>query len=250
MLKTFLSCCVILTSFSAFATEMTSPFYLPQAGHLLIQTGTTYTKNKIKTAPSTRTYRRALNEEITVGLSNNIALLLGGDLNWMRQKQMTTFSTPRTTGYETGLKVQGELGGILTQLTALYHQQTNANWASRRNIETHARLGKTFQEMTPYLHLQGTFPMNARSDFNTPIYRGETGVFQNINSEMTLDSALYLQYDKNTKERSYGIRGEYAYLPTKWMALSINGEWQARGKVHHQTKTYHQSIGTKITFSF
>ena len=250
MFKTFFAGCVLLFCVPVSATEITSPFYLPNAGHLLNQTRGNYTKNKIKTTPLTRTYHRALNNELTVGLGAGFAALVSGELNWTRQKQVTTLSEPHTTAYKVGLKGQWETGPVLTQLSALYHQTDNVAFLPRRTLETHLRFGKPLKSMTPYLHLTGDFPLNARPEFNNPVYRGETGVFQSINQKMTLDTALYLQYDKNIQERSYGIRGEWSYLVTSRVAFGLNGEWQARGKAHNSTKTYHQSVGAKVTFSF
>ncbi|MGN0919221.1 MAG: hypothetical protein ACI4OR_00445 [Alphaproteobacteria bacterium] len=250
MLKTFCSSVVLLFCAPVMATEITSPFYMPKAGHILNKTEANYTKNKMKGAPLTRTYRRAFNNELTLGMGGGIAVQLGGELDWTRQKQTTTLSVPHQTSYDAGLKGQWETGDFLTQISALYHQTDAVKFAARRELEAHVRLGKPLQTMTPYLHLAGSFPLNARPDFNAPLYRGETGVFQPINDKMTLDSALYLQYDKNIRERSYGIRGEWSYLPTSWVAISLNGEWQARGKARAGAKTYHQFVGVKMTFAF
>ena len=104
--------------------------------------------------------------------------------------------------------------------------------------------------MTPYLNLLGNFPLNARPDFNNPLYRSEVGIFQSINDKMTLDTALYLQYDKNEKGKSYGIQGEYSYLATPWLAFGLNGSWQARGHAKGGAKTYQKSMGIKTTLSF
>ena len=249
MIKTFLTASLLLTCLPAMATPISSPFYQPTMGHFLSKTSASYTKNKIKTTPTTRSYHRSLGEEVTLGLGSGFAALIAGDLNWTRQKQEISFSTPHASAYGAGLQGQWNLGGILTNLSVLYHQSTNVNFEARRKIKTNLYLGKELDKMTPYLHLTGNFPLNARAEFNDPLYRGETGVFQSVNDKMTLDTALYLQYDKNAKERSYGIRGEWSYLPTNWIAISLNGEWQARGK-SHKRKTYHQLLGTKITFSF
>ena len=234
----------------ALAMEITSPFYQPQAGHILSKTGAFYTKNKMKDRPSVRIYRRDLNEEITLGLGAGLAALMEGDLNWTRQKQIFTQKHPQTKGYAAGLKGQWQFDDVLTQFSALYRQTTNVIMEPRREIEAHVRLGKQLKTMTPYVHLSATFPLNARSDTNGNIYRGETGVFQTVNTSMTLDSAIYLQYDKNMQERSYGIRAEWSYLINPQIAWSLNGEWQARGHAKGNTRTYHQAIGTKITFTF
>ena len=232
----------------ALASEITSPFYLPEARHVLSQTQAAFSKSK-KT-PAMRTYHRFLEEDITLGLGSGLSAMFSGDLNWTREKQQTSFSAPHKTGYKAGMKGQWELGGVLTQLSTLYHQTNNVDFSPRRTIETHLRLGKNLKTLTPYLHLAGNFPLNARPEFNNPVYRGETGVFQNINDKMTLDTALYLQYDKNVKGKSYGIQCEWSYLPVSWVAIGLNGSWQARGHAKAHAKTYHQSIGIKTTFSF
>ncbi len=237
-------------SIPAAAHEITSPFYLPEMGHVLSQTSALYSKNKITTSPTTRTYRTTIVEELTLGLGAGLAALMNGDLNWTRQKQDKTLSAPHTKGYAAGLKGQWEVNGLLTQFSGLYHQTTEVDFSARRLLETHFRFGKQLKTMTPYVHLQGNFPLHARSHFNNPLYRVETGVFQQVSPKTTLDTALYLQYDKNVKGKSYGIRGEYSYLATQWMAISINGQWQARGHAKAHEKTYHQQIGTKISFSF
>ena len=59
-----------------------------------------------------------------------------------------------------------------------------------------------------------------------------------------------LKYDKNIKERSYGMRGEISYIATSWLAFCLEGEWQARGHAKSNTKTYHQEVGIKTVFSF
>ena len=249
-MKTFVSFLMVTMAIPALATPITSPFYMPQAGHVLSQTTAQYTKNKIKNNTSMRLYRRNLTEEMTLGLGGGMAMLLNGDLNWTRQKHSSFSVHSSAKSYSAGLKGQWNWEDILTQFTVQYHQTTDVDLAPRRAIEAHIRLGKTLKTMTPYLHLAGTFPLNARPAFNTPVYRAETGVFQPIKKSMTLDTALYLQYDKNTKERSYGIRAEWSYALTSWMSLGLNGEWQARGQAPRGTKTYHQSVGAKITCAF
>lgn len=250
MKKRLLFISALMMALPALSAEISSPFYQPELGHILSKTSAFYTKNKIKAHPTARLYRRDLNQEITLGLGAGLAALFEGNLNWTRQKQIFTQKIPHTKGYAAGLKGQWTVNDILTQLTALYRQTTNVEIQPRREMETHIRLGKTLKTMTPYVHLAGMFPMNARFDVNDPIYRGETGLFQTVNASMTLDTALYLQYDKNIQERSYGIRGEWSYFITPKIAWSLNGEWQARGHAKGNTRTYHQAVGTKITITF
>ena len=242
--------CISLLAFSASATEITSPFYLPEMGHVLNQTNAHYTKNKMKANPTIHTYQRSVNDELTIGLGTGLAALINGDINWTKQKQGVSFSAPHTTGYAAGLKGQFNLNSILVQLSTLYHQTTDIHFSPRRQIEADLRLGKELKTMTPYLHLNTFLPLNARPEINNPIYLAETGVFQNVNDKMTLDSALYLRYDKNIKGRSYGIREELSYLITSWMAFGIKGEWQARGKAKNGAHTYHKSAGINLRFSF
>ena len=249
-MKTILSGVIVLMALPAFATPITSPFYLPQGGHVVSQTVADYTKNKAKETPSVRTYRKKLGQRFTLGLGAGLAALLEGELDWTRQKQQMTVSRPHTKSYGAGLKSQWTWDKTVMQIATLYHQTTNVDFDPRREIQAHVRLGQSLKTMTPYLHLTGTFPLNAWDDLNMPVYRAETGVFQPIKTSMTLDTALYLQYDKNTKERSYGIRGEWSYMATSWMAVSLNGEWQARGKTAGNTKTYHGTVGAKLTFAF
>ncbi len=226
------------------ANEITSPFYLPELGHVQSKTTGHYAKNKRKTMP--RMYQRTLGQELAVGLGGGFAALVAGDLNWIKQNG----SFPHTKGYSAGLKGQWEVGGILTQLSTWYHQTTNVSFEPRRQMDAQVRLGKKLQKMTPYINLYGKFPMNVRPQFNDPVYRGDVGVFQPVNDKMTLDTTLYLKYDKNIKERSYGIRGELSYMATSWLAFGVEGEWQERGHAKSNTKTYHQSIGIKTTISF
>ena len=241
---------ILMTYFLSFlvlpvmASEITSPFYLPELGHIQSETLGQYSKNKRKTMPYN--YWRGLGQKITLGLGSGFAVLGTGELNWNKQDG----SFPHTKGYSAGLKGQWEFGGILTQLLTLYHQTTNIFFEPRRQMETQIRLGKNLQKMTPYLNLNGKFPLNARSEFNAPIYRADVGVFQPVNEKMTLDTTLYLKYDKNVKERSYGLRGELSYIATSWLAFGLNGEWQARGRAKGHTKTYHQAVGIKTILSF
>ena len=239
-----------LLSFSAMATEITSPFYLPDLGKVLSTTQAQYTKNKQTLSPTLRQYKRQVNQQIMLGLGGGFATLFEGNINWNKQKQDVSFSTPHATDYGVGLQAQGEFEKILMQVSALYRQTTDTAFAPRREIETHLRLGKNLKTMTPYLHLAGNFPLNARAEFNEPLYRAETGVFQGVNKNLTLDSALFLQYDKNIHGRSYGIRSELAYLMTSWSSVALNGAWQARGHAKNNTKTYHQSVGLSFKIAF
>ena len=238
-----------LVAVPAFAQEITSPFYLPEMGHILNQTSFDYTKKK-RTPLTTRLNQQTLSDKVTVGLGAGLAATLEGDLNWTRQKQQESVSYPHTKTYAAGMKGQWEIGGLLSQLNVAYHQTTNVHFNPRRLIQTDAYFGKKLASMTPYIHLSGAFPMNARKDFNTPLYRGETGVFQSVKPQITLDTALFLQYDKNLKERSYGIRGEIAYLFTSWASVGLNGQWQARGHAKEDTNTYRQDIGVNIKLAF
>lgn len=241
---------MLLAAIPVWAHEITSPFYVPEAGHFLTKTTAVYDKNKRTLSPMVRQYRRSVSEEVTAGLGMGVAALLGGEINWTRQKQETTLSKPHTKGYSAGLKGVWQMDSFLSGVIVRYHQTTDVDFAPRRALDTDLYLGRQLAQMTPYLHLKGNFPLNAEHDFNDPVYRGETGVFQNINKNLTLDTALFLNYDKNIKGRSYGIRGELAYLFTSWASLGINGEWQASGHAKNQTKTYHQQVGINLRLAF
>ena len=168
-MKSLIFTAAFLCATTALASEITSPFYLPQTGHFLAQTQGQFSKTK--QTPGIRTYRRLFNEDLTIGLGAGLAAQIIGNLNWTRQKQNTTVSAPHTQGYSAGLKGQWEIGKIMTQLTALYSQTTDVNFSPRRTIEPHLRLGQELKTMTPYLHLWGQFPLNARPKFNNPFYR-------------------------------------------------------------------------------
>ena len=216
----------------------------------MTKTTAVYDKKKWTSSPTTRKYRRSVSEEITAGLGMGFAALFSGEVNWTRQKQEESFSVPHTKGYSAGLKGVWQMDTFLSEVVIRYHQTTDVDFSPRRTIDGDVYLGGNLATMTPYLHLKGTFPLNARPEFNNPIYRVETGVFQNINKNLTLDMALFLNYDKNIKGRSNGIKGELAYLFTSWLSLGINGEWQARGHAKAHTKTYHQQVGINLRLSF
>ena len=240
----------LLLSVPVFASEITSPFYVPQLGHVLTKTSADYEKGKRTMKPTTRTYRRSVNEEITIGLGAGMAGVISGDMNWTRQKGITSISAPHTKGYGAGLKGSWEVESFLTQISALYHQTTNVDFEPRRLMKADLYLGKKLNVMTPYLHLAGDFPLHVRPEWNEPRYRGETGVFQPVNKNLTLDTALFLDYDKNIKGRSYGIRTSLDWLMTSWASLGINGEWQPTGHAKAHTKTYRQKVGTHLQLSF
>ena len=241
---------MLLASMPVWAHEITSPFYVPSAGHFLSTTKAVYDKNKRTLSPTVHQYRRSLSEEITAGLGMGFAVLFGGEMNWTRQKQETTFSKPHTKDYSVGLKGVWQMDSFLSKGIIRYHQTTDVDFAPRRALDGEIYLGQQLATMTPYLHLKGSFPLNADHDFNDPVYRVETGVFQNINKNLTLDTALFLNYDKNIKGRSCGIRGELAYLLTSWASVGIHGEWQANGHAKNDTKTYHQQVGINLRLAF
>ena len=241
---------LLLTALPAGAHEITSPFYVPKAGHFLSTTAAQYDKNKRTLSPTVRQYRRSVSEEITAGLGMGVAAILGGEVNWTRQKQNTTFSAPHAKGYSAGLKGVWEMNSFLSEVILRYHQTTDVDFAPRRTVEGDIYFGKQLNAMTPYLHLKGDFPLNARPEWNNPTYRAETGVFQAVNKSLTLDTALFLNYDKNIKGRSYGMRAELAYLLTSWASIGVGGEWQARGHAKERTKTYHQQVGINLRLAF
>ena len=72
-MKTFLTASLLLSCLPATATPISSPFYQPKMGHFLSKTSASYTKNKIKTTPTTRSYHRFLNEEVALGLGGGVA---------------------------------------------------------------------------------------------------------------------------------------------------------------------------------
>ena len=247
-MQKFLLCCVSFMTLPALAHPITSPFYLPDSGHVLTQTSAVFNKNKIKTNTSTRTYHQGLAQQMVLGLGGGLAAQLQGDLNWLRQKQAP--SVPHAKAYNAGLNGVWDINGVLTRLNVFYRQSSNVQTEPRRAIHSHFYVGKSLKNMTPYLHVSTRIPLNARPVFNDPVYRAETGVFQPIKTSMTLDTALYLQYDKNIKERSYGIRAQWSYLISSWMSFGLNGEWQARGHARNNAHTYHQSVGATITLAF
>ena len=249
MIQKILSIGCLLLAFPSFAQEITSPFYQPELGHILTKTEGLFQKNKWKRTPTQKQYLRELTQDLVVGLGAGFSAQISGEMNWNKHKT-PSFSRPHTKAYGAGLVWQVPTEKVQLRFETNYQQTTDVDFSPRRQLGTHIYLGKTLNKMTPYLHLNGQFPLNARPDFNSPIYRAETGVFQNVNKNVTLDSALFASYDKNIKGRSYGIRMEVAYLITSNVAIALNGEWTAKGRAENRSHLYHQQIGTNIRFAF
>ncbi len=230
------------------AHEITSPFYQPAFGDFLSETRADYTKRKVQNKPTQKYYRRALTESISVGLGKGWAALVQGDLVW--QKKSSAPSVPHTKGYSLGARYLLEKESFLWVVSASYHQTGDRRFDPKHSILADVRFGKKLKTMTPYIHGIGQFPLNAEPDVNSPVYQAEMGVFQPINAHATLDSNLFLKYDKNIKERAYGAQLEGSYLMTSNVSLGIKGAWQVSGHAQNSAKTYCQSVGANLRFSF
>ena len=155
---------MLLGALPVWAHEITSPFYLPEAGHFLTQTKGVYDKNKWTLSPTMRKYRCSISEEVIAGLGMGVAALFSGEINWTRQKQNVSLSIPHTKGYSAGLKGLWQMDSFLSEVIIRYHQTTDVDFAPRRALEGDIYVGGQLATMTPYLHFKGAFPLNARPE--------------------------------------------------------------------------------------
>ena len=78
-MQKFLLFCVSFMTLPALAHPITSPFYLPDSGHVLTETSAVFNKNKIKTNTTARTYHQGLAQQMVLGLGGGLAAQLQGD---------------------------------------------------------------------------------------------------------------------------------------------------------------------------
>jgi len=272
MLKqTLLAFTVLGIAGSAAAADITNPFFLPKSLHMASTTSAQYGKTAVKGknwGASIQQYSKALTEELKFGILDNLSVIGNIEKNWVKAKD-------RETGIEGKDKndlnwAAGLAWNILDcktklQLSSVYGQDAPSgqdylfqyhryqpDQGTYKYFDTELKAGYQFKTFLPYVSFNvhspvGQTAMNRRTKWN---YGGKVGVYQGKCSVWALDTALDLQFDRQTHSRYLSAEAEASYYLTKNTAVGIYGSYMLDGKQKDQVDLYNKTVGARLRLYF
>ncbi len=263
MLKKILFSFVILSSIhTAYAADITNPFYLPSKGQVGSITSLDYTQNHYKNdwGVSDKVYDTNLSEELQYGLTDKVAIIasIGNILAKVKDAILNeTDRENKNINWETGLAWNVFDKAFKLQTSLLYGQDPfvnryNEGFGEYKYFKGSVKAGYKFEKMLPYIEFTEQFPIAQKKGSDKPVYTAKVGLYQGQCETWALDTGIRYTNDANTytKGRAYTAEIEASYYLAKQTALSLYGTYTLSGKAKTQADVYHKSIGARLRWFF
>ena len=245
---------------TAFAADITNPFFLPNKGQVASISSVGFNRTQQKnSALSLTSYNTLLQEELQFGLLDKLTLwgYFGNTFDKTKYiSESISFSDKQDENLNWGagltwniwdktLKVQASLG---YNQDKLYNSDGEFKYLSGQ-----IKVGYQLKTMLPYVEIGEELPVAQPKDnaIDKPVYTGKIGLYQGELESWGLDTGLRAIHDENESEATfYNIEAEASYYLTKSSAVSIYGSYTLNGKAKNQTDIYDKSIGLRFKWTF
>ncbi len=240
---------------SAYALELTNPFYGPSKGTVASTTtyefGTTTAKNNYG---RTKDYDNLLTESLSYGLTDSISFDASVDNLWSKLKSVEgTDTDDKNIGWNLGATWNILTGPTKLQVSAAYGQdETEDNHGAYKYVDAGIKLGHTIGIYTPYLSGIVERPL-FQSDFGDhhTKYEGKAGVYAYCpRADVAVDTGVRVDYDGTDKIAAYSYDLEVSYFLTNNVAVSAFGSYMLDGKAKYSTDIYGKSAGLRLRAAF
>ena len=270
MLKqTLLAFTVLGFAGSAAAADITNPFFLPESLHVSSVTSASFSERDYKDKnwfKALRTYTKAATEQLAFGVLNNLAVIGSLAKDWNKEKDREgTFDTWK---YKNDLDwTAGLAWNILhcntkLQLSSVYGQITPNHWSkgTYKFFDTEVKFGYQFKTVLPYatfgVHTpvaQTTKGYSADRVFNGKDrwnYNGKIGLYQGKCGVWALDTALAVDFNRQSHSRRLTAEAEASYYLTKNATLGIYGSYLLDAHVKSDPKVHEKTAGARLRLYF
>lgn len=257
---------------SAFALEVTNPFYGPEKGHVASTTSydysTTTKKSNWYVGDHTRVkaYDQALTEALSYGVSDSVSIDASVANTWHKDK--TVHQTSHVTDYmhtDTEDKnidfTVGATWNVLTgptkvQVKGLYGQResTPNDAGAYKYVAGSVKAGHTYGIYTPYIQGGVEVPVatgNGHVGNDHEKYSARAAVYSYCpRSKVAIDTGISFDYDRETSAHTVGYDLEVSYFLTDNVAVSATAGYILAGHEEHNTDIKGENVGLKLRVAF
>jgi outer membrane receptor protein involved in Fe transport len=245
---------------TAFAADITNPFYLPNKGQVASTTSGEFNLVQYKNGnENVKLYNTILQQQLQLGITDKLSLwgYFGNTFDKTKYiSESISFSGKQDENLNWGagltwniwdknLKLQASLG---YNQDKLYNSDGEFKYLSGQ-----IKVGYQLKTMLPYVEIGEELPVAQPKDnaIDKPVYTGKIGLYQGELESWGLDTGLRTIHDENESEATfYNIEAEASYYLTKSSAVGIYGSYTLNGKAKNQTDIYDKSIGLRLKWTF
>ncbi|MFI3241335.1 MAG: hypothetical protein R3Y43_02075 [Alphaproteobacteria bacterium] len=275
-LKTLLlTSAAILGATNAMATDITSPFYLPEIDEGLSTTSVEYSRvNMDETSNQSKGWY--VKEEIAYGLSDNLALTasIGNtfDNKWVGREG--DYNNSHNFDYSVGAKYNEFYGNVLTQYSFTYETFQAKSFglsnsdAWNQYFDLGAKLGYEFDcGLLPYVSFNATYGYNtvdnaARNNdisrtmsdpkegkFAYSTFAGVFKQFENTSAEFGVRWDNVRHSDSYMSRDDVFAEAQFDYLISDSMSVGVYGEYYVGGS-YRADIDYDYTVGANLKMAF
>lgn len=257
--KILLAAAGICLSTSAMATELTNPFYLPEYGMIASTTSLQFDKTGFKgPGYNARYYRTMLNENVAVGLADNLSIIASLGNVWDRNNFAGgKFETSNSNfDFTVGARYNVlSYNLIRLQLQGLYGQRES--WADVPRQGTYKYFaagikgGLDLNAFMPYASFNMEIPVfQGHGPHNDNIYDVKFGGYKMIDDTYTIDAGLCYNYHRDWNTQSWSLDAEASYAFTDNLIASVYGSYVLDGNIKDDYSKHGQVLGIRFRTSF
>ncbi len=243
---------------SAYALELTNPFYGPSKGTVASTTtyefGTATAKNDFYRS---KEYDNTLTESLSYGLTDTVSLDASVGNVWQKTKDSYdgTDKDDKNIDWDLGATWNILTGPTKLQVSAAYGQDesnSHDNHGAYKYVDAGVKLGHTIGIYTPYLAGAVERPLFQSEEGDHHVkYEGKVGVYAYCpRADVAVDTGLRADYNRTDKVAAYSYDLEVSYFLTNNVAVSAFGSYILDGKAIESQDVYGKSIGLRLRTAF
>ena len=254
-----LAACLATTSLQA--ADITSPFYLPEKGSVLSTTAVGYDRVHIKNdLGKLKNREKALQQELTYGLSDKAALLLSAGNGWDKIKTVlpdgntAQRSEPTNIRWSVGARyglIQDDNLNAIMDLKFL-QRETHYQKGAYKAFNADARIGYDIKNFfLPYVGGKAELPIAQSKYFDNDMKYGlYAGVYRNFCYNVSADVRFGLDYDKYFSRREWYSDAHLSYFLSKSTSIGLRWKQVLNEKAARKTKIYEYNYGADLRIEF
>lgn len=253
------SAAVMFTS-SAFAADITNPFFLPTQGKFLSDTSVNYVRFKTDDGASEGVFKGLYaSETLSYGVTDNFAVVghIGNTFDYDKDQ---AYNNDHNFDYALGAKYNHNFGKVLTQVSADYYtydpqSHYGQGWSREDNdrwikiITAQAKVGYAMDNgLTPYSSLQVAGTID--NDSNDQIYSWFAGVNKKFD-KVALDGGVryvFGDYDEENLEAWFAEASADYYVKDNF-TVGVYGDYYLGGTYRKDVEYgYMVGLNAKVLF--
>ena len=258
-MKKLILCVCVFASFmsaSAFAKQITNPFYMLQKNDFMSTTYAGYQKHHIK-SPTDARYRsrlRILSEAGEYGLSDKAAILMGISNAWIRQNGDVGGAHTHNTNinwYVGGHYDLYHTENYLLQAKITYLQQETHHYnGAYKALNANVKTGYDLGAVLPYVGVWGQLPIAQSTNADDKIQCGAYAGFYADTSFAAIDIAVNYDYHRLDKNHKLYMHTALDFLITDKIAVGGFFDYNLIDKRRHNIKADGHTIGGQVKVLF